>query len=456
MMTCTAHSRYRFRALVLTGAAMVVTAVLGGCGFSESGGQTHQAAMTKQNAGFERISLYDAVAISLQRNIDAPVVQQQDMPRDDASLRHAWEKIDDSLVGLNPAQAARNQNAEHIIATTRSVYLRAVAAAYLQDRVEQGLARLREALDNAPIDAAELADREDQIREIQLAYAPFATARQELAALLGIDNPNVLMLDDLPLAAPGPGGEDSLEALERSALTNRPELEILGVPSQDEIESLRQKAAMTLPESRLPEFSAQFGDGLTRILNMKLALEDPQTRTRFEQLRTQAVTTAIVAQVRLAHAQVQQSEEDALRAVRENATGTLVSTLRAELARHHAMIAMQDAQNLLKRSVGVAPVPVEAGRMQLAALSAALQQRDGAVVAPNLVAMAEQVYQQSPLVPVAFHPVDFAAKIPLAQKIGTQEGVETSIFHRFGANPRTLKISAGRVKTLLEAPIIEP
>jgi len=458
------ENQQRFRFMILTGAAIALAASLGGCGFFESGNQTHQAALEKQNSGFERVSLYDAVAISLQRNLDAP---PSPVVSAEAPLLQAWEKIDGSLTGLNPDHATRNKTAEQIIATTRSTYLRAVAATYLQDRVEDGLARLQGALKDSTLDAEELADRQDQIREIQTAYAPFASARQELAALLGIENPNVLMLDDLPEAALGPGSKDSLEMLERNALANRLEFEILGVPSQDEMEALLKEAETALPpvgpaeemaqpESQWLSFTDQFGDGLARILNMKLALENPETRERFDRLRTQAVTTAIVAQVRLAHAQLQKSEQDALRAVSENNTGTLVGTLRAELARHNAMIAMQDAQGLLKRSVGVAPVPLETGRLKLAALSAALQQRDRLPVPDTVMVSENRDYQHPGLTPVAFHPVDLMGQIPLARKIAVEEGAETSIFHRFGSNPRTLKISAGRVRALLEAPIIEP
>lgn len=455
----------RCRLLVLTGAAVILSASLGGCGFFESGNKTRHAALEKQNAGFARISLYDAIAISLQRNLDAPL--QTSLTTTDAPLLQAWENIDLSLAGLHPDHAVRNKTAEDIIAATRSAYLRAMAASYLHDRVEEGLERLQQALGDPATSAGQRADREDQIREIRTAYAPFASARQDLAALLGIENPNVLMLDDLPSAALGPESKDSLVTLERNALANRLEFEILGVPSQEEMETLLQKAEtilppvapadeMTMPESQWLNFTSQFGDGLSRILTLKLALEDPQTRNRFEQLRTQAVTTAIIAQVRLAHAQLQKSEQDALRAAGETNTGTLVGTLRAELARHHAMIAIHDAQNLLKRSIGVAPVPVGAARMKLAELSAAMQQRDGFAAPQSLVAMESRIYQQPDLIPAAFHPVDFDGKIPLAQKIAVQEGAETSIFHRFGLNPRTLKISAGRVQALLEAPVIEP
>ena len=56
----------------------------------------------------------------------------------------------------------------------------------------------------------------------------------------------------------------------------------------------------------------------------------------------------------MAHAQLQKSEQDAARSVSDNHTETLVGSLRAEIARHQAMIAMNDAQGLLKRSIGVA------------------------------------------------------------------------------------------------------
>lgn len=454
----------RFRFLICTGTAIVMAASLGGCGFFESAQTSTHAALEKQNAGYDRISLYDAVAISLQRNLDAPLVQTASF---EPPLLQAWDKIDDSLAGLDPAYAAHNNTAEDIIAATRSAYLRAIAATYLQDRVEHGIARLQNALKDPSVDAAQLADREAQIREIQEAYAPFATARQDLAALLGIDNANTVVLDDLPATALAPENRDSLDTLERNALANRIEFETLGVPAQDEMENFLRRAESVLPPAGSPEggddpetqwlaFTSQFGDGLSRIINMKLTLQDPQTRERFDQLRTQAVTTAIIAQVRMAHAQLQKSEQDAARSVSDNHTETLVGSLRAEIARHQAMIAMNDAQGLLKRSIGVAPVPMQARRMKLAELSAALQQRDGITVPHNLIALRGQIDQQPTLTPAAFHPVDFYGKIPLPQKIAVEEGAETSIFHRYGLNPRTLKISAGRVRALLEAPIIEP
>lgn len=449
-----------FRSLALTGTAIMMAASLSACGFFESGAQTQHAALEKQNTGFERISLYDAVAISLQRNHDAPLIQDGSTAVAEAPLLQAWEKIDLSLTGLNPGHSTRNKTAEQIIADTRSTYLRAVAANYLDTSVTQGLSRLQAALNNPGIDPEERIDRENQIAELRAAYAPFAAAKQNLAALLGVNNANALVLDDLPPPPLTAQDDERLDSLERNALANRAEFDIIGVPSTEEIEALLTRAEGLLPQAA-PEaqwlaFTDQFGDGLSRILAMTLPLQDPQTQERFAQLRAEAVSTAIVAQVRLAHAQMHIAQQDAARTMNETASETLVGTLRADIAKHQAMIALYDAQDLLKRSIGVAPIPVNAERMKLADLSGMLQNRDHRGPENTLISLQDTLYQSPELTPAAFHPVDFLGKIPLPQKIAVFEGAETSIFHRFTLNPRTLNVSARRVKALLDAPVIEP
>lgn len=460
--------RPRLRGTTMLCCAVALAGVLTGCGFESSGQQTRYADSNRTSAAYQRISLYDAVAISLQRNIDSPIAVAP-ANADDAPLRRAWMALDSSLAAVAPETAAQERAVEAVIAETRNAYMRAMASAFLEDRVNKGLARLNAALDDPSIAAEDLAEYRAQVQEIEAAYAPFASARHDLARLIGVDNPNVLVLDDMPDAALSPMKTAARDALERDALTRRQEMDALGANTDARIETLIGNAMKSLPtddgqsetpaEEKWLAFSETFGQGLSRILGMDIALNDPQARTRFEQLRTQAVSTAIIAQVHLAQAQIEKSEHLAQQAA-QNASDTLVGSLRAEIARHSAMIALYDAQNLLKRSVGVdaavAKDLANRSSMRLADLSAALQERDGIAPRHVVTALNTPVYQQADIAPAAFHPVDFYAKIPLAQKIAVQEGAKARISRNSGENARTLKISAGRVKALLDAPIIEP
>lgn len=424
--------------------------MLGGCGFFESSPR-QSAAVSGQNSAGLHLGFYDALALSLQKNTASNIVLPEDAASQQDGLSAAWTAIDQSLAQARPHDRQdESRAAEMIIARTRAAYLRAVAADLLQDEVSRQIAHAREE------------GRMEDAESLTRSFAPFATARQELATLVGLEQPDRVVLDDVKTLLPS--NTDSfadLAALERQALTNRSEMQSVGELLPDEIDRVRARAEKMLPagtEAATAEswvkFSKSFSDGLSRILGMNLALQNPDTRQKFDLLRQQAVSTAIVAQVGLAHAQMETVLQQA--AALAQSPDDPVAALQTEMQRHATLIALQDAQARLKQTIGIAPVPVQPRQKAIASLSAELRERDGDTAPVVLVATQQDLYQQPEITPAAFHPVDFTSRIPLPQKVSVQENPENSIFNRFIGKARTLKISEGRMRALLEAPIMEP
>ncbi|MBI2235250.1 MAG: hypothetical protein HYU57_09780 [Micavibrio aeruginosavorus] len=438
----------RFRTVA---AALCLSAMLGGCGFFESSPRQSAAAVSGQNSAGLHLGFYDALALSLQKNTDASIALPEDTASQQDGLSAAWAAIDQSLA---PARQHAGQDesraAEMIIARTRAAYLRAVAADLLQDEVSRQINRAQEE------------GRMEDAESLTRSFAPFATARQELATLVGLEQPDRVVLDDVKTLLPS--GADSfadLAALERQALTNRSEMQSVGELLPDEIDRVRARAGKMFPagaDAATAEswvrFSKSFSDGLSRILGMNLALQNPDTRQKFDLLRQQAVSTAIVAQVGLAHAQMETVLQQAA-ALAQNPDDP-VAALQTEMQRHTTLIALQDAQARIKQTIGIAPVPAQPRQKAIASLSAALRERDGDLAPVVMLAAQQDLYQHPEIVPAAFHPVDFGTRIPLPQKLSVQENPENSIFSRFIGKARTLRIPEGRMRALLEAPIMEP
>lgn len=431
-------------------AALCLSAMLGGCGFFESSPR-QSAAVSEQNSAGLHLGFYDALALSLQKNTAADIALPEDTASRQDGLSAAWAAIDQSLAQARPHDGQdESRAAEMIIARTRAAYLRAVAADLLGDQVRQQVGRARQE------------GRMEDAESLTRSFAPFAAARQELAALVGLEQLDRIALDDVKTLLPSSADSFAdLAALERQALTNRSEMQVVGELLPDEIDRVRARAEKMIPagtEAATTEtwvrFSKSFSDGLSRILGMNLALQNPDTRQKFDLLRQQAVSTAIVAQVGLARAQMQTVLQEA--ATLAQSPDDPVAALQTEMQRHATLIALQDAQARLKQTLGMTPAPVQPRQKALAALSDALRERDGDTAPVVMVATQQDLYQRPEIAPAAFHPVDFISRIPLPQKVSVQENPENSIFNRFIGKARTLKISEGRIRALLEAPIMEP
>ncbi|GEM_PF-6633322 len=405
------------------------------------------------------VTIYDAMALALHKNLDARIAAQSEPPIGSLALLDSGIRA--AQTNEETALALRQHDAtQSIMRDVRIAYARTAIADSLQNEITAALAK-------PAITDAEIASH----AALQKLQGDLGAARIELASLLGISDASLMVLD--------PSSTDKNALPPITATLN--DLEILGLSQRLETrsdhtraEALRQSALQTFPgindiltqnragmgpknEAEWAAFSNPFGRGLVRIFSSDLDVKNPQNQQRLDHLRKNAISAAILSQIHIAHAQYQSAQ---VRLETLQAQDEPTDTLQHLSHRARIYLTQTEAQNHYNdvlSALGLNILPEQASAMPTATLAHALQTRINGL---NPVALTHMVTPQSmlamnieaglPLELVRFAQIP-PERIPLAQKISVQR--DTAIN---AAPSRFLSISKKQLQSLLNAPISEP
>lgn len=403
------------------------------------------------------VTIYDAMAMALQKNLNDRAATQGDAPTGSLALLdsgiRAAQQNDETILALRQHDAAQS-----IMRDVRIAYARTAIADSLQNEITEALAK-------PAITESEMAAH----AAIQKMQGDLGAARVELASLLGIPDASSLVLD------PSGAAKGNLSPI--TATLN--DLEILGLSQRLETrgdhasaERLRQNAMQAFPgindiltqnrngmgpkdDSEWAAFSNPFGRGLVRIFSSDLEVKDPHNQERLDRLRQNATAAAILSQIHIAHARYQSAQHrlETLQAQDEPKDALQNLSHRARI--YLTQTETQNHYDAVLAALGINILPDQAATMPEPTLAHALQARiDGL----NPVSLAQMVTPQSmlamnieaglPLEPVRFTQVE---RIPLPQKISVQRDAAVT-----SAPSRFLSISKKQLQSLLNAPISEP
>lgn len=409
------------------------------------------------------LTVYDAMAIALHKNLNERSTTQNEAATGalallDSGIRAAHQNRDEAG-GIS--LALRQQDAaQSILRDVRLAYARTAIADSLQSEITAALAKT--AADESEMTAH---------AALEKMHRDLGAARLELASLLGVSDPEALVLD------PAQREQDTLSPL--TVTLN--DLEILGLTQRletrnghESAETLRQNAMNSFPgigdiltqnkngmgpkdEAEWAAFLNPFGRGLVKIFANDLDVKNPQNIERLDHLRQNAISAAILSQIHIAHTRYQgaQSRLASLQAKDEpqDTLQNLIHRARLALARTETQNHYDDVLTAL----GIHILPDQMTSMPTEKLAAALQARiDG--LTP--VALAQMVTPQSMLAMnvAAGLPLEQARftdgmpeRIPFAQKISVQRDIEIA-----STPSRFLSISKRQLQSLLNAPISEP
>jgi hypothetical protein len=479
---------------------------LSGCGLFSSSAPEEKATLyaSRQDILEDGLTLYDAVALSLQAGLDNRVDDMDETATPVAEsadpMEQSWMTLDR---GIDSARQARiddphkmvkdhqRKAAWAIIQDTETAYRRAVLAREMQPRIQAAIGDARARLDNPSLGMDEKAALQAGIADLESLGTALSQAQLQLGSLLGIEISDSMKLASPAASAAGSASGGNIRDLEHLALLSRPEIQNGKRLRPADVDELRDAALEKFPGIRdvlngqdgnrlSPEqwssVSAGLSKSLTRIFTLPVTIAQPDIQVRLAELRQQALSATIMAQVHLAS----ERYDMAMDSVRQyqfalSDDRTLPGQLRglaSETRARLASIAARESYNGLLDTLGVDMLPDHAGSMTLADLSSTMESRFRSTT-PDLldvliaeandsspdtkIAVAHREFYQHPdIVPAAFHPTSLALKIPLAQKIFRQENPSESVFHSFSGQMRPLKISESGVRNLLDAPITEP
>jgi predicted transcriptional regulator len=412
------------------------------------------------------LTVYDAVAMALHKNLNERSTTQNEAATGalallDSGIRAARQNRDED-VSLTLRQ---HDAAQTILRDVRLAYARTAIADSLQNEISDALAKTA-----TPETATNETDMTAHAA-LEKMHNDLGAARLELASLLGVSDPESLVLD------PAQRGQNSLSPI--TVTLN--DLEILGLTQRletrnghESAETLRQNAMNSFPgigdiltqnkngmgpkdEAEWAAFLNPFGRGLVKIFANDLDVKNPQNIERLDHLRQNAISAAILSQIHIAHTRYQgaQSRLASLQAKDEpqDTLQNLIHRARLALARTETQNHYDDVLTAL----GIHILPDQMTSMPTEKLAAALQARiDG--LTP--VALAQMVTPQSMLAMnvAAGLPLEQARftdgmpeRIPFAQKISVQRDIEIA-----STPSRFLSISKRQLQSLLNAPISEP
>ena len=403
------------------------------------------------------ITIYDAMALALQKNLNDRAAAQGEPPTGSLALLdsgiRAAQQDSQTILALRQHDAAQD-----IMRDVRIAYTRTAIADSLQNEITEALAKPATTESEMAAYAA-----------LQKIQADLGAARIDLASLLGISDASSLVLD--------PSGTTRNDLTPITATLN--DLEILGLTQRLETrgdhtsaETLRQNAMQAFPgindiliqnrngmgpkdDAEWAAFSNPFGRGLVRIFSSDLAVKDPQNQERLDRLRQNAISAAILSQIHIAHARYQTAQHRLETSQAQDEPTDTLQNLSHRARIHLARTETQNHYDAVLTALGINIMPDQAATMPAPALAHALQMRiDGL----NPVSLAQMVTPQSmlamnieaglPLEPVRFTP---AERIPLPQKISVQHDTGP-----IQAPSRFLSISKKQLQRLLNAPISEP
>lgn len=424
--------------------AVISSVPLAGCGSSER----QSAAAEQDKSGSNQLSLHDAMAMALQND----VLAHQTLPADDP-----WNKIAHGLVSVNRDQLKPSQRDAGIIDAVRTAYIHAAAADKLDGRVAGIIAQEKARLQRIP-EGEERQQLQARLARIEENYVRLLQAKPALAALTGIQNPSHITLADGDRFLTANQALPDRQSIIEKSLMDREEMKIAGIPDDNVINGMIAESRKSIPpsgagEKEWQEFSSSFAGGLERIFALKLDFQNAAVLEKFELLQQQAVATAIVAQVTLAHQQMKIAQDS----IPPAPTKTDYFSLAENQINYYGAVA--NYQRWAQRLQSVASttiIPPEYRQADVAFLSGFLAENEGYLTENLASAMPDMIYQQPAIAPVVYHPVDKKGRIPLPQKLSMVESPDQSIFKRFIGNSRKLKISSARMRTLLDMPVTEP
>ncbi|HEY8189978.1 MAG TPA: hypothetical protein VIF12_04790, partial [Micavibrio sp.] len=300
---------------------------LSGCGVFSSSAPEEKATLfaNRQDVLEDGLTLYDALALSLQAGLDkrADDVDAVAMPAAGSigPMAQSWVVLDRGIDSARQAQIGDPQKmienrqrkaAWAIIQDTETAYRRAVLAREIQPRLKAAIADAGIKLDNPSLSTDEKTAIQAGIADLESLETVLSQAQPQLGSLMGVEISDSMKLVSPTTGAIDPASGNDIKDLERLALLSRPEIQNGKRLQSADVDELRNAALEKFPGMRnvldgtrlSPEqwssVSAGLSKSLTRIFTLPVTIAQPDVQERLAELRQQALSAAIMAQVHLA------------------------------------------------------------------------------------------------------------------------------------------------------------